>query len=1104
MALRFRGTHIIKTAQAVRSRLSQKSGNILVYIVMIMVIFAVLGVAMVSLFSTSISSSATANDTRRATYLSEAGIRYAASELRAAAFSKTTITALNNTVYTVSGAGRFDLNVFSPWFEPLALIDIGAGGNDTRVVELPEGELPPDFISAIPTSAPLLTIVNYDYIGSLSSLGSARGTITGAAQVVVGGVVDPKQLQLTISDDGNSGGFVAGKNETVCFAVKPQTDQINISLPASLNIEHAAAKIFPATGGAFEINRHNYYYTQAIDRTTYVELTGVTAFADEKSPWKDTISALTTDYVILSPRNRFAVSAGTSGNVTFGNSMDYAAGIADSARVGPSGKPDFEFAEEPTLSGVLSRNTSDAGFATLDDANRRVVFQKTDSGGNAQFATVWFKDNRAIGGQRDFCQNGRCIFGDGVRAFFLMTFTGSGDGFTFSLLSAGPNPSNAGAPNNTDASVGGDFQLGELLGYAGDGRLDTNPARYIDGTQHGLQAPKMAVEFDGYYNNSQAGYCWDDVSLRAGSRFDPDFPPGSGSGKDAVQYVFWASRNPVAVPCRNNELYDDNRHNPQDSTELRWTYSPVGPLEGTQSIKTGPDGTIYVVFGDTASSSASRLIAVDPFTGSLKWQFPAPTYGGTDYNLNGIAVDDAGNVYVGSDASRVFARDRNNNPVWANPFIAGGQVESPIAVSESPSRIYFGANAASNSVLFSVNKGTGIQIWTFEKAELGEISGGVTLDKVADPVDGKGTIYFGTDINPFLYAVRADIPGSAGGTSRWRYPSSTQLTGDILTQPVVNPSNRDVIFATTDGYVYALPYSTSSTPTRRWRFNTGSSLEAALAISPDGNTVYVGTTTGTNGGVLYALDAKTTNTSGSVRWRYPSSGSIGAIYRKPAVDGDGTIYFGSGNGRVYALNPDAGPLTDAQRLKWVYPSSGSIGAVESEIEIGKDGNILFISNDGRLYSVTPATVPPNLRNLYLTDTEVQAPGVSGPDWFGQGTWAVRVEVDRKQTPNANGKYEYTLRTWMRPCTDASACSDIVGKLYGNTRLRYDYKPSALTALPMTQTIELAGSDHDLYSRLLFGFTSATGAATQEINISQFQLSFIRPNDPVVTADPSWP
>ena len=48
-------------------------GNILIYVLMTMVIFAVIGVTMVSLFSTSVSSSATANETRRAFYLSESG-----------------------------------------------------------------------------------------------------------------------------------------------------------------------------------------------------------------------------------------------------------------------------------------------------------------------------------------------------------------------------------------------------------------------------------------------------------------------------------------------------------------------------------------------------------------------------------------------------------------------------------------------------------------------------------------------------------------------------------------------------------------------------------------------------------------------------------------------------------------------------------------------------------------------------------------------------------------------------------------------------------------------------------------------------------------------
>ena len=100
---------------------SRESGNILVYVIMVMLIFAVLGATMVSLFSTSTSSTATANDRRRAIYLSESGIRYAASELRNNGFSTTEINKLNNTIYKVSPSGEFDVTVFGALlFSPMA------------------------------------------------------------------------------------------------------------------------------------------------------------------------------------------------------------------------------------------------------------------------------------------------------------------------------------------------------------------------------------------------------------------------------------------------------------------------------------------------------------------------------------------------------------------------------------------------------------------------------------------------------------------------------------------------------------------------------------------------------------------------------------------------------------------------------------------------------------------------------------------------------------------------------------------------------------------------------------------------------------------------
>jgi Tfp pilus assembly protein PilX len=54
---------------------SDPKGNILVYLVVVILIFGVLGVSLVSLFTTATSSSATPNDAKRARFIAESGIR---------------------------------------------------------------------------------------------------------------------------------------------------------------------------------------------------------------------------------------------------------------------------------------------------------------------------------------------------------------------------------------------------------------------------------------------------------------------------------------------------------------------------------------------------------------------------------------------------------------------------------------------------------------------------------------------------------------------------------------------------------------------------------------------------------------------------------------------------------------------------------------------------------------------------------------------------------------------------------------------------------------------------------------------------------------------
>jgi hypothetical protein len=236
-----------------KSRLLSSQGSILVYIVLTMVIFGILGVTMVSLFSSSISSSATQNDTRRAIYLSEAGTRYALSEVLSAEFVGDTIADLNNTVFSVDKAGSFDLNIFRSWFEPESKIDLSQNFSDQPILfSVTEGHIPQGFIDRIPTASPFITLVNLDYIppsgvGKPNPTPAARATVIGAANVAG----FPQQILFSLSDDSDGDGFVANRDNNISFAVRPFSDQPNISLPGNLLIEPVAAQIFPKLIGAF-------------------------------------------------------------------------------------------------------------------------------------------------------------------------------------------------------------------------------------------------------------------------------------------------------------------------------------------------------------------------------------------------------------------------------------------------------------------------------------------------------------------------------------------------------------------------------------------------------------------------------------------------------------------------------------------------------------------------------------------------------------------------------------------------------------------------------------------------------------------------------------
>jgi hypothetical protein len=247
--------------------------------------------------------------------------------------------------------------------------------------------------------------------------------------------------------------------------------------------------------------------------------------------------------------------------------------------------------------------------------------------------------------------------------------------------------------------------------------------------------------------------------------------------------------------------------------------------------------------------------------------------------------------------------------------------------------------------------------------------------------------------------------------------------------------------------------------------------------------------------VLYAVNVETN----TVKWRHPTTGNLSSILASPTIDPEGTIVFGAGDGHLYGVQDKE---TRAE-LFWQFPeaSQSPIGEVESSPAIN-NGIIYFGSDDGHLYAVEPAFGNPrNFKNNFLNSTDLEATVGDPTNWLKAGPWAVRLEITRsKDVPNANGNFDYTLRAWMRQCADAN-CTNVLGTFFQDTTVEYQYVAPDVRILE--QPIELSAEDHARFNRFIFGFTSAT-SVSQSISIDRFQLSFIRPNDPIISNDPNWP
>jgi len=114
--------------------------------------------------------------------------------------------------------------------------------------------------------------------------------------------------------------------------------------------------------------------------------------------------------------------------------------------------------------------------------------------------------------------------------------------------------------------------------------------------------------------------------------------------------------------------------------------------------------------------------------------------------------------------------------------------------------------------------------------------------------------------------------------------------------------------------------------------------------------------------------------------------------------------------------------------------------------------------------------------------------------FNIGTiYAFRIEVARSTTTKLNGNYNYTIRSWLKPCgtlSDSTNPCSAVDPSFSN--LSADYTLD--TASPyIVREIELTPAYHAKFEKFLFGWTMATsgGGSHEMVELAKFKLNFIQ-------------
>ena len=218
---------------------------------------------------------------------------------------------------------------------------------------------------------------------------------------------------------------------------------------------------------------------------------------------------------------------------------------------------------------------------------------------------------------------------------------------------------------------------------------------------------------------------------------------------------------------------------------------------------------------------------------------------------------------------------------------------------------------------------------------------------LSSPAIAAGTVFIGS-IDGCLYAV-----GQQTGQQKWKY----QTKGPVSSSPAV--ADGIVYFGGSDGFFYALAADSGAL---KWRFATQGErrfeaknlhgYETKNQMIPDSWDLFLSSPAIFDGGVyfgsgdghIYALDAQT----GALKWKFATQD---VVHSSPAIAG-GVLYIGGWDSFLYALDARTG--VERWRFK-----TGDDPQVHNQVGIQSspavvDGVVYFGCRDAHVYAVDAA------------------------------------------------------------------------------------------------------------------------------------------------------